>query len=102
MARKMARKSRRTAHGVADRLARTYATVTVAPLKLTRGHVTARSHKDLSTHELNCRIDALNGQECKLTGEVDRLTSELARLRKEAKTIREDVVALEGLVESRR
>lgn len=72
------------------------------PTKLTRGHVTARDHKDLSTYELNCRISAINAEIEAHNQEVDRLTSTLSLLRRSIKVKREDVEALEGLVESRR
>lgn len=104
MARKMARKTRRkmgmkslgevTLTGVFDPPRKA--------IKLTRGHVTARDHKDLSTYEINCRIAAMRGQAEAHADEIERLSNALKNHRTQEKVLREDADALEQVVEGRR
>lgn len=91
---KMARRARRrTAPGVS---------AAAKPVKLTRSHIVARDHKDLSTHELECRIEARMDNADIHDREIERLQNELKMRRAAARMLREDVAALEALVEGRR
>lgn len=72
------------------------------PIKLTRSHVTARDHKDLSTYELNCRSSSLNFLLNEKKEEIEQLSRQLASRRNVARSISEDIAAIEGLIEGRR
>lgn len=75
---------------------------TQRPIKLTRGHLTAREHKDMSTHELHCRIAAKTDNAEIHDVEIERLTTALKVRRAAVRIMREDIAALEALVEGRR
>lgn len=72
------------------------------PVKLTRGHLTTREHKDMSTNELERRIEAKRSEAQGHGAEINRLSSELQVRRATVKVLNEDLQALEALVESRR
>lgn len=104
MAKKMARKAKRKPVGNLFELTGTFVPSGDGrkPAKLTRGHITSRDHKDLSTYDLNCRIAGLMSQADAHDAEIERLSNELKARRASVKTLREDVAALEALVEGRR
>lgn len=68
----------------------------------TRGHVTMREHKDLSTIELNRRLHAKIAEVEVHSTEIDRMADELRTRRDDVKVLMEDIEALEALVEGRR
>lgn len=77
--------------------------------KISRKQTVQREHKDLSTQEIQFRLDAarknveaLNGARENLTRTISGARAQLVSCQSELRDAREDASALEALIEARR